>query len=86
MSPLAYEPEAAGALIGKTARWMVDHARRGQIPARKIGRSWVFTDDDLRQILNLAATGPSLPSPPTDAEPIGLQRSSMTPTTARRMR
>jgi hypothetical protein len=41
------------ALIGAPSdRWVVDQIRSGRFPARKIGRSWRMTDEDIAGALD----------------------------------
>lgn len=43
--------EIVEAGLAPSVRWLQDQIRAGHIPARKIGRHWVLTDDDLERAL-----------------------------------
>ena len=84
-SPVVYDLDQAAGLIKSTTRWLADGLRAGRLPGRKIGRRWFLTPEDLHEILRLCAVVPTA-APTTDANPATPQSSSMTRTTARRMR
>ncbi|MFA1704933.1 helix-turn-helix domain-containing protein [Mycobacterium intracellulare] len=68
--------------IGTTERWLANQLRAGRFPAHKVGRQWRFTDRDIAEIIRLCAV------PVMFAADAGFNTpaSSMTPTTARRIR
>ena len=70
----------AAARIPCSERWLADKLRGGRFPAHKIGRRWMLSDDDVSAILEICSVTPTASSP--SAAP----SSSMTPTTARRLR
>jgi hypothetical protein len=83
---LVYELDEAAAKLGKSERWLADKLRGGQFPGRKIGRTWKLTPDDLDEIVRLCAVAPELLPRIGAANCAVPQTSSMTTTTARRMR
>lgn len=59
-------PEVAGApytlveaatLLGKSTAWVRRQARRGRLPGRKVGKSWVFPRDDFDRARRRARLG-----------------------------
>ena len=44
--------EAATQLGAPSERWVVDQIRLGRFPARKIGRAWRMTDQDIADALD----------------------------------
>ena len=85
--PLIYDVATAAGLLKQTERWLTDQLRRNRFPARKIGRRWALSQDDIDEILRLCAvTREAAPSIEL-ANPSSPQRAtSMTRTTARRLR
>jgi hypothetical protein len=71
--------------IGCTARWLGDQVRAGRFPARKIGRRWMFTDTDIVAILEICSVSPHACSNNNHLGPVTEAKSSMTPTTRRRL-
>lgn len=51
------KPSAAAALIQCGERWLTDQARAGTVPARRIGRHWRFSEEDVQAIIAGAARG-----------------------------
>ena len=84
--PLVYELDEAACKLGKSERWLADQLRSGRFPGRKIGRTWKLAPDDLDEIIRLCARAPESASPVEAVRPAQPQVSSMTRTTARRMR
>jgi len=74
----------AAAEVGCTERWLANQLRAGKFPAHKIGRRWMFTDDDIVAILKICSVTPA-GFPVKDAFCAG-EASSMTKTTLRRLR
>jgi hypothetical protein len=95
--PLVYDLNEAAIKLGKSERWLADKLRLHQFPGRKVGRTWKLTPDDLDEIIQLCAVSPGAashsnaeaPEPASGVDaaqrPVP-QASSMTRTTARRMR
>jgi len=66
-------------LIGApSCRWVTDQIRSGRFPARKIGRAWRMTDQDVADALE--ACGNSLRPQPDVVQPL----TGLTPTSRRR--
>jgi hypothetical protein len=81
-----YEVAKVAVDLGCKPRWIEDKLRAGLFPGHKVGRRWVLTDDDVEEILRLCAV-------PTKAKQLldviaaaPQDGSSMTVTTARRIR
>ena len=47
----------AAAYLHRPRKWTADEARAGRIPARKVGRRWMFTEADLTAYLESVRTG-----------------------------
>jgi hypothetical protein len=69
--------------IGSTERWLAERVRSGRFPAHRVGRQLRFTDEDVAEIIRLCAIPAALP---TDDARTCDSASSMTPTTARRIK
>ncbi len=50
-------PEQIGQRLGRPAEWVMEQARKGTIPGRKIGRFWAFTEQDYADYLDRIRTG-----------------------------
>lgn len=85
-TPLVFELDEAAVMLGKSKRWLEDRLRGGQFPGRKIGRTWKLAQDDLEEIVRLCAVAPTAATPTNSTDTAASSRSSMTRTTARRMR
>jgi hypothetical protein len=48
----------AAAQLHCSKRWLADNLRAGRFPAKKIGRRWMLTDDDIATILQLCSVMP----------------------------
>lgn len=70
--------EVAEQMGAPSTRWVVDRIRSGRFPARKIGRAWRMTDQDIADALD--ACGNSLRPPPDLVRPI----TGLTPTSRKR--
>jgi hypothetical protein len=84
---LLFDLATVAGLLSHSEKWLSDQLRAGRFPARRIGRKWAFAKEDLDAILELCAVGPkaaALDDPTTPA--VSQRSSSMTRTTARRMR
>jgi hypothetical protein len=71
--------------LGCAPRWLIEGARNGRFPARKIGRSWRFTENDVAEILAICANGffkPDTTTPLLRAMPMG---SRLTATSRKRV-
>lgn len=61
-----------GVLIGKSPNWMKRNAPR--LPHHKFGRSYVFTEDDVAEILRMGEFRPEQSDPADPLRPVGAQR------------
>jgi hypothetical protein len=55
--------EAAGARVGKTGYWMVAQARAGNIPHKRVGRDYKWTEAHIAEILAMAERRPAPKKP-----------------------
>lgn len=69
MDPLLTAQQVAD-LLGKSPQWVATAARNGDLPARKVGRQWRWTEADI------AAYVESLAKPATAAKPIRRRRAA----------
>ena len=83
--PLFFDVATVAGWLRHSEKWLCDQLRTGRLPARRIGRRWAFTKEDLDAIVELCAIGPKAPTPDDLTTPAISQRSSMTRTTARRL-
>jgi hypothetical protein len=67
-------------------RWLADKLRSGEFVGHKIGRTWVLTEDDIEENIRRCAVNPKAVSSVDNTNLDSPQSSSMTRTTARRMR
>lgn len=56
---ITYDAAEGGALIKKTANWMLEHARAGTIPHSRIGQTIVFTPHHLAEIIRMFEKRPA---------------------------
>lgn len=66
MSIITYSAEDLATGLGCKVRWVIEQARQGKIPARRIAKQWRFTEQDCTDILALCANGfhqPQIESP-----------------------
>ncbi|MFF1601908.1 helix-turn-helix domain-containing protein [Streptomyces mirabilis] len=76
--PRLYVPEEVAAVLGCSAWWVKDRARRRLIPFTRVGRAYRFTGEHLAEIIRMhearpaflqqhpaAARAPKLPTPQT---------------------
>jgi hypothetical protein len=68
-----------------TERWLADGIRSGRFPAKKINRRWVLGEDDLAAILRICSVNQRTDRFIDDLPGVAAT-SSMTTTTARRLR
>jgi Helix-turn-helix domain len=74
----------AAAELHCSERWLADNLRSGRFPAKKIGRKWMLSDDDIAAILQICSVNHSFAfsaDPSVSVAP----SSSMTKTTFRRL-
>ncbi|OBH48260.1 hypothetical protein A5687_01760 [Mycobacterium mantenii] len=68
-----------------TVRHLADKLRSGEFVGHKIGRTWVLTEDDIEENIRRCTVKPKAVSS-TESTEVGVPpKTSMTPTTARRM-
>jgi len=84
--PLLFTLDQAAACLGCTPRWLADQLRDRRFPGRKVARKWMLSPDDLDEIVGRCAVAPKPALPPDVAALAVLPGTSMTQTTARRMR
>jgi Helix-turn-helix domain len=74
----------AAAELHCSERWLANHLRDGRFPAKKIGRKWVLSDDDINTILQICSVNHA--SAFSADSSVGVApSSSMTKTAARRL-
>jgi hypothetical protein len=59
MPPRLYHPEDVAAVLGCSAWWVKDRARRRLIPFTRVGRAYRFTADHLAEIIRLEEQRPA---------------------------
>jgi hypothetical protein len=74
----------AAAKIPCSERWLADNLRAGRFPAKKVGRRWMLSDDDIIAILQICSVTPT--AFPTNTALCASPSSSMTKTTLRRLK
>ncbi|MFE8939957.1 helix-turn-helix domain-containing protein [Streptomyces sp. NPDC007872] len=60
-----YLPEDVAAVLGCSAWWVKDRARRRLIPYTRVGRSYRFTGEHLAEIIRMHEAQPAVPQQPT---------------------
>ncbi len=77
--PATFSTADAARRIGASSeRWLIEQIRAGRFPARKIGRHWRMTAEDISAALDACKNSPG--SQPAPDRPAGL-----TPTSRRRV-
>ncbi|WP_367043944.1 helix-turn-helix domain-containing protein [Streptomyces sp. Je 1-332] len=59
--PRLYVPEEVAAVLGCSAWWVKDRARRRLIPFTRVGRAYRFTGEHLAEIIRMNEARPALP-------------------------
>ncbi|MFD7016408.1 helix-turn-helix domain-containing protein [Streptomyces sp. NPDC059928] len=59
--PRLYVPEEVAAVLGCSAWWVKDRARRRLIPFTRVGRAYRFTGEHLAEIIRMHEARPALP-------------------------
>ncbi|WP_371258649.1 helix-turn-helix domain-containing protein [Streptomyces sp. CC53] len=62
--PRLYLPEDVAAVLGCSAWWVKDRARRRLIPYTRVGRAYRFTGEHLADIIRMHEARPAVPSSP----------------------
>ncbi|MGW1625283.1 helix-turn-helix domain-containing protein [Streptomyces sp. NPDC002172] len=78
--PRLYVPEEVAAVLGCSAWWVKDRARRRLIPCTRVGRAYRFTGEHLAEIIRMHEARPAsphqhpaaarAPKPPTAQPPL----------------
>lgn len=76
MSVITYSAREVAAGLGCTERWLIEQARDGKIPARRIAKQWRFTQQDCVDILAMYTNGFRKPQNESAAQPAGLTAQS----------
>src|SRR5258705_13631222 len=74
----------AAARIPCSERWLADNLRAGRFPAKKVGRKWRLSDDDIAAILQICSVNKSSAFC-ADSSNSTAALSSMTKTSLRRL-
>ena len=74
----------AAAKLQCSERWLADNLRSGRFPAKKIGRKWMLSDDDIATILQICSVNKSSAFC-ADSSVSVAPSSSMTKTSLRRL-
>jgi hypothetical protein len=85
-TPLLFTLDQAAARLGCKPRWLADQLRDRRFPGRKVARKWMLSQDDLDEIVGRCAVAPKSALPADVAALDVRPGTSMTPTTARRIR
>ncbi|WP_373287927.1 DNA-binding protein [Streptomyces lasiicapitis] len=64
-----YVPEEIADVLGCSAWWVKDRARRRLIPFTRVGRAYRFTDEHLAEIIRMHETRPAIPRQRAEAPP-----------------
>ncbi|MGW4972384.1 helix-turn-helix domain-containing protein [Streptomyces albidoflavus] len=72
--PRLYVPEEVAAVLGCSAWWVKDRARRRLIPFTRVGRAYRFSDEHLAEIIRMYEERPA----------VNLQRPGAAPATTRK--
>ena len=75
-------PEEAAELLRFSVYTLQDYARKGIIPAIKVGRTWRFSEPELTAWLAKQHTGPSYAGTPSGGHGVARDRPSKEPETA----
>jgi hypothetical protein len=78
--------QVAGPQLPCNVRWLADRLRSGEFVGHKIGRTWVLTEEDILENIRRCAVRPKAVSTIYTTDGNLPQSTSMTRTTARRMR
>lgn len=80
MQPITYNiGDAAQRMGAPSERWVVEQIRAGRFPARKMGRAWRMTEQDITDALDVCLNKVS----PSGGVPV--QRSGLTATSSKRL-
>lgn len=76
MSLVTLSAKEVAAGLGCKERWLVEQARDGKIPARRIAKQWRFTQQDCAEIVDLFANGFHKPENESAVRPAGVTAQS----------
>lgn len=80
MQPITYDIAGAAQRMGAPSeRWVVEQIRAGRFPARKMGRAWRMTEQDILDALDACRNSVS------GSSEVTVQRSGLTATSNRRL-
>lgn len=85
-SPFLFTLDQTAQRLGCKPRWLADQLRARRFPGHKVGRKWMLTEDDVHEIVQRCAVVAEASQCTGSATPPIPQGSSMTRTTARRLR
>ena len=69
-------PEVVKMMPAPSERWLLERVRDGRFPARKIGRNWRMTDQDIADALDICKNDPHIADAPTGLTPRSRQRAT----------
>lgn len=75
--------EAAAESFRSSERWLLEQIRADRFPASKVGRSWLMTEQDIADSLEICRNAAPRPEPKKPDK--ATQFAGMTPTTRRRV-
>ncbi|MFJ2893877.1 helix-turn-helix domain-containing protein [Streptomyces sp. NPDC087218] len=67
--PRLYVPEEVAAVLGCSAWWVKDRARRRLIPFTRVGRAYRFSDEHLAEIIRMHEERPAVNAQRTGGAP-----------------
>jgi len=80
MQPITYDiADAAQRMGAPSERWVVEQIRTGRFPARKMGRAWRMTEQDITDALDACR------NTVTGSVEVTVQRSGLTPTSTKKL-
>ena len=80
MQPITYDIAGAAQRMGAPSeRWVVEQIRAGRFPARKMGRVWRMTEQDIADSLDVCLNKVS------ESGDVPVQRSGLTATSSKRL-
>lgn len=57
-------PAQVGDILNRPRPWVVEQARSGKLPGRKVGQRWMFLESDVMAYLDAVAVQAAKPSAP----------------------
>ncbi|MEU1014703.1 DNA-binding protein [Streptomyces sp. NPDC005898] len=74
-----YLPEEIADVLGCSAWWVKDRARRRLIPFTRVGRAYRFTGEHLAEIIHMHEARPAVPQQRAEARPTSKSPSPQAP-------